>query len=155
MGGDASQAELDREVRRYVYGEIIERATVPGAAHVARGMGLAVDEVIASFRRMQDAHILVLQEGSAEILMAPPFSAVPTPFVVDTGVRSWWGNCIWDALGVVAMVHGDAVITTGCGDCNDAIVVRIEGGEARLDAGDAIIHFAIPARRWWDNIKFT
>jgi hypothetical protein len=155
MGGDANQAELDREVRRYVYEEIMERATVPGAAYVARGMGLAVDEVRASFVRLQDAHILVLQEGSAEILMAPPFSAVPTPFVVDIGERSWWGNCIWDAMGIAAMVREDAVITTGCGDCNDAIAVRIEGGEARLDVGDAIIHFSIPARRWWDNIKFT
>jgi hypothetical protein len=155
MSGDAIHAELDREVRRYVYEEIIERATVPGAAYVARGMGLAVDEVRASFRRLQDAHILVLQEGGAEILMAPPFSAVPTAFVVEIGERSWWGNCIWDAMGVVAMVRGDAVITTGCGDCNDAIVVQIEGGEARLDAGGAIIHFSIPARRWWDNIKFT
>jgi hypothetical protein len=118
-------------------------------------MGLTVDEVIASFRRLQDAHILVLQEGRAEILMAPPFSAVPTPFVVDVGERSWWGNCIWAAMGVAAMVRRDAAITTGCGDCNDAIVVRIEGGEARLDAGEAIIHFSIPARRWWDNIKFT
>ena len=155
MGGDAGQAELDRGVRRYVYEEIIARATVPGAAYVARGMGLALDDAVASFRRMQDAHILVLQEDSAKIMMAPPFSSVPTPFVVDIGERSWWGNCIWDGMGIAAMVRGDAAITTGCGDCNDAIIVQIEGGEARLAAGDAIIHFSIPARRWWDNIKFT
>jgi hypothetical protein len=37
--------------------------------------------------------------------MANPFSAVPTPFLVRSGDRSWYGNCIWDALGIPAMLQ--------------------------------------------------
>jgi hypothetical protein len=87
--------------------------------------------------------------------MANPFSAVPTPFLVTAGERSWWGNCIWDAMGIAAMVRHDARVLTGCGDCNDAMQVRIEDGMARMAEGEGIVHFSVPARRWWDNIKFT
>ena len=102
--------------------------------------------------------MLVLQEEDQEILMANPFSAVPTPFLVEVGERSWWGNCIWDALGIGAMVKGDPRITTGCGDCNDAMVLEVRDGALHLEGGepgDGIIHFSVPARRWWDNVKFT
>ena len=125
---------------------------MPGAAWLADQVGLDIEEVRASFARLKEGHILVLQEDDQEVLMANPFSAVPTPFLVQIRGKSWWGNCIWDALGIAAMVGGDAVVTTGCGDCNDAMQVRIEGGSVQ---GDGITHFSVPARKWWDNIKFT
>jgi hypothetical protein len=103
---------------------------------------------------MKEAHILVLQEND-EILMANPFSAVPTAFLVTAGKRSWWGNCIWDAMGIAAMVRSDATISTGCGDCNDALRIDVEGASGRLVGGEGIVHFSVPASRWWDNIKFT
>jgi len=134
---------------------MIERGFVPTAAQLAEGLGSSLADVRASFRRMKEGHILVFQEGDEEILMANPFSAVPTPFVVTIGERSWWGNCIWDALGIAAMVGGDATITTGCGDCNDAMGVRITGDAISVGGGEGIVHFSVPARSWWDNIKFT
>ena len=87
--------------------------------------------------------------------MANPFSAVPTPFLVEIGDLSWWGNCIWDALGIAAMVKGDARIVTGCADCSDEMELRVEGGRLRTEGEEGIIHFSVPARRWWENIKFT
>ena len=117
--------------------------------------GWPVGEIQESFKRLKDGHILVLQEGDREILMANPFSAVPTPFIVQAGEKSWWGNCIWDAMGIAAMVRQDATVTTGCGDCNDVMRVRVEGGAARLVEGTGIVHFSVPASSWWDNIKFT
>lgn len=155
MTGTSDAATLDRQVRIYVYDQLISDGKMPLAAEVARYLGLALDEVRAAYRRMKDAHILVLQEGDEEILMANPFSAVPTPFLVEIGAHSWWGNCIWDAMGIAAMVKQDARISTGCGDCNDAMVLLVQGDSLRLQHGDGIIHFSVPAKRWWDNIKFT
>jgi hypothetical protein len=150
--GDSPVAEFDVQVRMHVYGEIITSCRFPRIHDVARAVGTGETTVRDAFRRMQDAHVLVLQTDSDEILMANPFSAVPTPFVVRVGSRSWWGNCIWDALGIAAMVGGDAVITTACGDCNDAMQVGIEGGTV---SGEGITHFSVPANKWWDNIQFT
>jgi hypothetical protein len=86
--------------------------------------------------------------------MANPFSAVPTPFRVlaDDG-RSWWGNCIWDALGILAMLAVDGIVDTTCPDCGEPLQLRIE--RERLEPVEAVVHFAVPAARWWDNIGFA
>jgi hypothetical protein len=77
--------------------------------------------------------------------MAEPFSAVPTAFAVRAGDRRWWANCAWDALAIPPLVGVDAVVETACPDC----------GEALTDRGDAVAHFAVPARDWWRSIGFT
>lgn len=155
MTGTSDEAIFDRRVRTYVYDWLMSGGRMPLAAEVAMGLGTGRDEVVAAFRRLNEGHILVLQAGNDEILMANPFSAVPTPFLVEIGTNSWWGNCIWDAMGIAAMLKGDARITTGCGDCNDAMLLLVEGGSLKFQDGEGIIHFAVPANRWWDNIKFT
>ena len=157
MAGEASTvdtAAFDLEVRRHIYDQIVEHEHMPLASEIALHMSRSVEDVRESLQRMKAAHVLVLQEGDDEILMANPFSAVPTAFEVRIGGKMWWGNCIWDALGIAAMVKGDAAILTGCADCNDPITIHIEGG-TRIEDGAGIIHFSVPASRWWDNIKFT
>ena len=148
-------ATLDRQIRIHIYDRLITSGKIPMSADIASSLNLTPNELHASFRRMKEAHVLVLQEQEREILMASPFSAVPTPFIVQTPTHSWWGNCIWDAMGIAAMVKQDARITTTCGDCNDLMVLLIENNSIRLEQGEGITHFSVPARKWWDNIKFT
>ena len=150
---DVAQFEL--AVRRYVYDEILLQEVIPTAAQIAYGLSRSLDEIISSFSRLKEAHILVLQDGDREILMANPFSAVPTTFVVELGTRHWWGNCIWDALGIAAMVKGNGRISAVCGDCHDPMTISIDEGKARFADGTGIIHFAVPANRWWVDIRYT
>jgi hypothetical protein len=142
----------DIEIRAYIYDRIMDAGRVPLAAEVAEGMGVATEEVRQMFVRLHEGRVLVLQK-SGEILMANPFSAVPTPFVVEAGERRYWGNCIWDGLGVLAMTGVDGRVLASCGDCGEAMVVEVRGGELESDEG--LIHFAVPARNWWNNINFT
>lgn len=104
-----------------------------------------------ALQRLAAGRVLVLDDAG-EILMAPPFSAVPTPFLVHTPRMRAFGNCIWDALGIAAMAKSDARIETSCGDCGAVMQVGVENGAVR---GDGIMHFAIPARLWWQDIVFT
>lgn len=143
----------DKEVRRLIFDTLMRTGRAPSSAEVASSLAAPQESVRASFQRLADAHMLLLQRASSEILMAGPFSAVPTPFQVQSGGVSYWGNCIWDALGIPAMLHQDALITTACGDCGEAMQLTIDGGN--LAPADGIIHFAIPARRWWDNLVYT
>ena len=85
--------------------------------------------------------------------MAPPFSAVPTAFRVETPRGAYWGNCIWDGLGIVGMLGGEGTVQTRCADCDEPMALRVEAGE--LVDGDGLAHFAVPAARWWDDIGFT
>jgi len=151
MPDELTQADLD--VRRHVYDGAIERCQIPSASALAEITGLAERDVRASLKRLADAHMLVLQPENGEILMANPFSAVPTPFVVTTKAGSWYGNCIWDGMGIAAMLDSDAVIDSSCGCCGMAM--RLEVPRECRDDDQRVAHFAIPAKHWWDDIVFN
>ena len=146
-----SQA-LDVRVRANVYDFTMRTGAPPTSGEVARAMSLTRDDVLAAFRRLADAHVLVLKPDTGEILMANPFSAVPTPFLVETAKFSAYGNCIWDALGIPAMLGRDARIITSCADCGASAEITVSAGAVN---GDGTLHFAIPARDWWNDIVFT
>ena len=89
--------------------------------------------------------------------MAEPFSAVPTAFAVESGGRSWWGNCIWDALGIPAMLQRDAVIRSSCPDCGEAMTLEVRDGRLRGAALPAagVVHYSVPAHRWWEDVVYA
>lgn len=153
MSANRRDEELDKTVRRLVYDFAEREGWPPTVAQAAAALSLGGGEVAASFRRLADAHMLVLQTESDEILMAPPYSAVPTPFVVESAGRSYYANCVWDALGVPAMLSRDARVKTSCGCCGAALTMSVESGA--LAEARGVVHFALPARRWWDDIAFT
>lgn len=144
---------LDPTIRRQVYEAVLTTGLPPLAREVAASLNLDEAEVRDSFERLAAGRVLVLQEGSREILMAPPFSAVPTPFPVEAAGQRYWGNCIWDALGVLAMLKRDGSVAASCGCCGSSMPLRVDGGTLQPAAG--IVHFAVPVRRWWEDIVFT
>lgn len=152
MKGDPNLAAQDSKVRLYIYRRFIETGRAPKIAGTAAAFSATEAEARSAYQRLAEAHALVLQ-ASGEILRAAPFWAVPTRFWVAHGKRFWWGSCIWDALGIPAMLKQNARILTGCGCCDAAMELEVRGGAVTLAEG--VIHFAVPARRWYDNVAFT
>jgi hypothetical protein len=150
--------DFENRVRVRLYRMFLELGRCPSSAEVAGSLQCAVSEVTKAFHELADAHKLVLQPGTGEVLMANPLSAVSTPFVVETqadaGVKSWYGNCIWDALGVIAMLQCDGQVLTSCGCCGESMTVSVHKGEVEAEP-PGLVHFAIPAKRWWDDIVFN
>jgi alkylmercury lyase-like protein len=146
--------DVDNRVRLHIYERFVADGRPPSAAETAEALGILPDEAEDAYRRLEEARVIVLAPGTTNVWMANPLSAVPTRFrvVTDDG-RSWWGNCVWDGLGVLAMVGADGMVDTSCPDCGAKIELRVEDGE--LQPVDAVIHFAVPAARWWENIGFT
>src|SRR5262245_39590359 len=142
---------VDSTVRRAVYASFCA-GTVPTRAAVERITGLDDESIAASYQRLAAGHVLVLQPASGEIWMAMPFSAIPTPFVVTSGELRWWANCAWDALGIGAATGHDIEISTQCPDCADPLGIAVRGGEL---VGEGVVHFAVPAAHWWDDVGFT
>lgn len=150
--GDTST--LDRDVRLAVYRRIVEDGLPPTAPEIARGLGVSIVEIEASLRRLADGHVLVLAPGTPYVWMANPFSAIPTPFEVESGGRRYFGNCIWDALGIPACLHADARIRSSCPDCSEPLSLDVRDGQ--LDTpSEGVIHFAVPAAKWWEDIGST
>jgi hypothetical protein len=151
IGGMADA--FDRDVRLFVYQHFIDEGAPPSVAQTAAALGCSVEEAEDTFRRLEAQRVLVLAPGTLDIWMANPLSAFPTPFWVETQRRSWWGTCIWDALGIPAMLDEDATISTSCADCGEPFELQVEN--AALGPVEGVAHFTVPARRWWQNIGFT
>ena len=80
---DSDDAEVDFRVRAAVYDGMMTRGAAPLVDDLAAQLGLAREQVAGSLERLAAGRALVLQRDSREVLMANPFSAVPTPFAVQ------------------------------------------------------------------------
>ena len=146
--------ELDLRIRNEIYSSFVRTGIAPTPAETAAALGAAEEEVEAAMTRLHDAHALVLQPDGNGIRMLNPFSIVETPHRVEAGGRSWFANCAWDALGVPAALHADGRIESACPDCGEPLELEVRNG-ALARGADLLVHFVVPARRWWDDIGFT
>ena len=145
--------EADAAFRHALYHFIVTRGHIPKLRELAATLARPEEIIRAGIHRLAQLHILVLQPQSSEILRAAPFWAVPTAFQVQSGKHSWWASCIWDALAIPAMLRRDARIITTCPCCDSPIELTVRKG--RLLRAPGVIHFAVPASRWYENIVFT
>jgi alkylmercury lyase-like protein len=136
------------DLRNRTYAAFVEL----GRAPAARELGDEAD-VKAAWRRLHDAHALVLEPGTDELRMANPFSAVPTAYRVYARDRWWYANCAWDAFGILGAFHVDGRIESSCPDCGEPYAVEVRSG--RIDRSDLRFHCLVPASSWWDDIVFT
>jgi hypothetical protein len=148
----SSKEEVDASLRHFVYQHILRKEKVPLVADMCRALSLPKPRIRASLERLCLSHAFMMQEDG-ELWRAAPFSAIPTAFPVRTSERSWFGNCIWDALGIPAMLKKDAMIDAACGCCNYRMPIEIKGGKLLSKAG--VIHIAVPARHWYKDVVFT
>ncbi len=145
---------LIRDVRVHVIRTAMETAAVPSAQETAASLGIASDEATQAYRSLADAHAFVLEPGNpTRLRMANPFSGVPTAFSVEAAGKRYFGNCIWDGLGIVALMGGAGRVSTSCPDCGEGLALRVSNGV--LTSTEGVVHFSVPASRWWDDIIHT
>ena len=146
--------EFDLRIRNHLYASFVRDGSAASVSEAAEALQFLDADVSDAYRRLHDAHAVVLQPDSTEIRMLNPFSAVATNHSVEAGGRSWFANCAWDALGIPAALHTDAAIESSCPDCGERLELEIHDGEV-VRGADLLVHFVVPARRWWDDIGFT
>jgi hypothetical protein len=92
-----------------------------------------------TLRSLAAQHVVALDDDG-QVYMAHPFAAHTGGTRVDAGGRSWWGNCAWDGLGIVAALGLEHATVTSNG---------------LTLTPDTLFHVAVPARDWWADIGFT
>lgn len=152
-------ADIDNTVRVALYRAAVDTQRLLSVEELATGLRLPASLVDESFARLADAHVIV-RSSDGRVWMAMPFSGVTTTVRVSRAGKKWWANCAWDALGIPAAIDGGvapATIETICGDCGDPMTLSVSAGQAGSDDDrlEPVVHFAIPAARWWDDIGFT
>jgi hypothetical protein len=143
---------FDLSIRNATYRLFVDLGRAPTIDEVVAATAEGSAEVVAAWRRLHDAHALVL-DRAGELRMAAPFSGVETPHRVDAAGRTWFANCGWDAFGVGAALHVDSTIHTTCPDCGEAI--DLETRDGRPTDVEPVWHVLLPARDWWSDIGFT
>src|ERR1043166_5404225 len=146
--------ELDTKVKLAIYAVTSETGRVPDAAEISRKIDIDENEVLGAFARLHAQRLLVPEPGNpARIRMAPPFSGVPTAFPVEANGKRYYANCVWDAYGIAAALHADAISYASDGHTGEPLTLEVKNGQPVLDP--FVAHFAVPAALWWDDIVFT
>ena len=145
--------DLDARVRSEVYRHVVDTTRPPSVSEVAAGLGLLPAIVREAFGRLFARRLLVLAADGETILMAPPFSGVPTQHRVEVGTATYFANCSWDALGIPAALHAPAIVRSRCEQTREPLTIQVglEGPEPE----PCVAHFAVPASRWWADIVYT
>jgi hypothetical protein len=144
---------FDTELKMAIYQHIAKTTRVPTVEEMADAVGKSTTEIREAYRRLYSNRVLVLKPDEETIRMAPPFSGVATQHRVRAGDKEYFANCAWDALGVLAALHSEGEVFSRCEQSLEPlhISVRKNGPEPE----PCMIHFAVPAAHWWDDIVYT
>jgi len=146
--------DFDTAVKLNIYQTIAETTKMPTSAAVAHALDASIADVEAAFARLHQKRLLVPEPGDpSRIRMAPPFSGIETPFPVRIGEKSYYANCVWDAFGIAAALHQDAVVDASDGHTGRPLTLEVRNGQAM--PAPYVVHFAVPAAKWWADIVYT
>lgn len=146
--------DLDTKVKLAIYEITAGTGRIPDAAQVSEKIGIAESEVLDAFGRLHAKRLLLPEPNDpTRIRMAPPFSGVPTKFPVEANGKQYYANCVWDAYGIAAALHCDAISRASDGHTGEPLTLEVKSGEPVLKS--YVAHFAVPAAHWWDNLVFT
>jgi hypothetical protein len=141
---------FDRQVRAQIYRHLAAGAPGPTADELAETRGWPAEEVAEAMHRLEQEHQIALVPGETRVWMAHPFSGVPTGYEAVIGERTWFANCAWDSLAILALLgDGRAVRRSQSGE---DVVWEVEDGKV---SPDGLIHLLVPAREFWTDIGFT
>lgn len=141
--------DVDRRVRHVIYETLADEGRAPSPAECAAAVEISEADAFESWRRLAAEHEIVLDGDT--ILMAHPFAGRPTPHVVAVGSKHWFANCAWDAFGLLALL-GDGTYRTADPATGADATWRVEAG---VVSPAGLVHFLVPAARFWDDIGFT
>jgi len=141
-------------LRTFIYDCLIADGDMPSSADIAAHFSVSRADALLALREMKIGKTVLPHPTTGEIWMAGPFAATPTQYVVRAGERRWFANCAWDMLGVATIVAEPVDIETRCTDCGDPIALHLAPRDETVGA-DLLVHFLLPARRWYDDIGFT
>ena len=145
--------ETDGAVRQAIYGHFVGTGAAPTVASLAGTLGLTMSDIAAALQRLFARRVLVLTPDGEQILMAPPFSGIPTQHRVLTGGREYFANCAWDALGVIAALQQEGLVRSRCEQTREPLEIPVHA--AGPEPIPCVTHFAVPAALWWRDIVFT
>lgn len=146
--------DFDTKVKLAIYDMTAETGRIPNSTELSRKINADEKEVLEAFKRLHEKRLLLPEPGDpTRIRMAPPFSGIPTKFPVEANGKQYYANCVWDAFGIAAALHCDAISRASDGHSGEPLTLEVKNGAPILKP--FVAHFAVPAAHWWDDLVFT
>ena len=145
--------DLSLRVRSAILETLAATGSAPTPTEVAERLGEDVAPVLGAWDHLREARAIVTGEDGISILMANPFSGVPTEHTFESAGVRYYANCGWDALGIPAALGRTGVVRSRCANSGEPL--ELEVTEHGPEPCDWLFHSLIPAAQWWDDIVFT
>jgi hypothetical protein len=140
-------------LRIFVYDQIVANGKLPTLEDIGANFGTTAALARDALANLKIGKTILVDSRSGEIWMAGPFSANETNYRAVLRDRTWWANCAWDMLGIPMILKERVRVYASCTD--SVAPMTIECDPATPPADDAVVHFLVPARRWYEDIGFT
>ena len=146
--------DLDTRIKLAIYAVTAETGQVPNSSELSLKIDIEEKQILEGFKRLHAKRVLLPEPGDpTRIRMAPPFSGIPTKFPVEANGKQYYANCVWDAYGIAAALHCDAISRASDGHTGEPLTLEVKNGAPVLKP--YLAHFAVPAAHWWDDLVFT
>jgi hypothetical protein len=142
-----------RDLRIHIYEVLLDRGFPPTTVDIARHFRRSRGEVREALRNLKIGKTVLVHPKTEEIWMCGPFASEPTSYRVEGKRATYYANCAWDMLGIPLITNEWVNIETSCTDCGEPIRLSADPESAPPD--DLVVHFLVPANRWYDDIGFT
>lgn len=146
-------------VRAFIYARFGRSGQAPSRTELAQELGVDPEWIDQRLAQLAE-HRMVVLDDQGEIARALPFSARPTRHRVVTNSTTYYGNCAWDAFALASLLGPSATMDLRCGCCDEPIdstdnVLSMAEHRAGTAPAKPLVHFTVPAARWWDDLTFT
>ena len=159
MSHSGTSEDLQKNVRKYIFDHFEEYTTAPVLEQIMREFELDRASAFKVLADLQTARHIALLTGTQRILMAFPFSSIVTPFSVKVAgkAKGYFANCAWDAVAIHVALAKEQWISSYCHHCSQDIGIHLKDRRviSQHSAYQPLVHLALPASKWWENIVLT
>lgn len=146
-------AATNEQLRVFIYDHLIAHGVAPSCAEMGDAFGETAASVRDQLATLRIGKTVLVHPTTRELWMVGPFSAAPTNYRLTDGSTTWFANCAWDMFGVATLVGRPIRAEVPCVDCDEPLSVHCDPAEPPKEP--FVVHFLLPARRWYEDIGFT
>ena len=149
--------DLNKHVRKYIYDHFYSFGVPPTLEKMIVKFQKERGEISSVLKSLHEDHLIVVDEKIHKIMIAHPFSGIPTSFVVKSSQDvKYYATCAWDSIALHFTLESDIEIESYCYHCYEEIRLILSNRQIVLKIPEeTIIHFQEPAGTWWDDIIDT
>ena len=144
----------DDALRIFIYDRFVASGTAPTSADIAAYFGIDTAAAKQRLAALKFGKTVLVSPSSGEIWMAGPFCATKSAYALSDGTTTWYANCAWDMFGVALIVGKPLIAEAQCADCRERIAVECDPAHPPVEC-QALVHFLVPAKHWYEDIGFT